>query len=62
MEWGRLLAVLWSIWLHCNEVVFNGRPVLADEVEKNVGVFVTRWSGGPLSKERDYMLKERRYL
>ena len=28
--------MLWSIWKHCNEVVFKGRAVLADGVQHNV--------------------------
>ena len=25
MEWGRILVVVWIIWLLCNEWVFEGR-------------------------------------
>ena len=28
MIWGRILAVLWAIWLLCNEQVFKGRAIL----------------------------------
>ena len=30
--------VLWSTWLHHNEVVFKVMEVSADELEHNVGV------------------------
>ena len=53
MEWGRILAVLWAIWLHRNEVVFKGQMVSADGVEHDMGGFVSsscrgecRWEGG----------------
>ena len=40
MERGRILAVLWPIWLHSNEVVLEERAVSAG-VDHNVGVSVS---------------------
>ena len=37
-DWGRILVVLWALWLRRNEVVFKGRAVLLNGVEHDVGV------------------------
>ena len=56
---GKRFAVLWAIWLHRNEVMFEGKAVSSEGViqEVEVGWFVVckrvRWShrghGGPSS-------------
>ena len=43
VEDGRLFAVMWALWLRCNEVIFQGRMVLVDEVVHNVVSLVSWW-------------------
>ena len=45
-KWGRILAVLWVIWLHYNEVMFKERMVSENRVELNMGGLVSSWCRG----------------
>ena len=40
----QILAVLWAIWLHRNDKLFNGRVVSTDGVAYAVEGFVAAWS------------------
>ena len=42
-EKGKLLAVLWALWLHHNEVIFKGRVASVDSVVQNAEGFVSWW-------------------
>ena len=40
---GKRFAVVWGIWLHRNEVVFEGKTVLVDAIIYEVEKFVSFW-------------------
>ena len=42
-EWGKILAVLRAIWLHCNQQDNKGRTVSTDGVIHEVEGLITGW-------------------
>ena len=42
-ERGRRFAVVWAIWLHRNEVVFEGKVVSSEGIIHEVECFVGSW-------------------
>ena len=42
-ERGRRFAVIWAIWLHRNEVVFEGKSVSSEGIIQEVERFVGAW-------------------
>ena len=42
-EGGQILAVLWAIWLHWNEVMFRGKPASIDSVLHEVEGLMGFW-------------------
>ena len=43
MERGRILAVVWAVWLHHNERVFKGRTGSTDGVIHEVQGLIAVW-------------------
>ena len=42
-ERGKIFVVVWAIWLHRNEVVFEGKAVSSEGIIHEVERFVGSW-------------------
>ena len=49
-EWGWVLAVLWTIWLYRNDMLFRGRVASMDVVSYAVAGLPAAWSSKPCGK------------
>ena len=49
VEWQRIFATLWSVWLHRNQVIFRGRPPADEEIVHDMRGFALSWQQGGTS-------------